>query len=94
MSAINKLRIALNQPYPGSENIKDELKGIIIAGLLVSAVLFVFRPFGLASQANSVIFQTSLLFGAVTFVIHVRSFIQRILGDLTLDRSRSIRYYS
>ena len=68
MSFFQGIYKALKSPYPIPETFKEEVKGLVIASLIVTGILYAFKPFGMHHLNNSAFF-ISLVFGGVTFFV-------------------------
>jgi len=67
MSLFKNLNSFLNKPFPGPDSIWTEVKGMLIAALIVFLFLYLFKPFGMSSYQCSVLALT-LKFGLVSLV--------------------------
>ncbi|MFK7755822.1 MAG: LytTR family DNA-binding domain-containing protein [Flavobacteriales bacterium] len=67
ISMFEKLHSFLNKPFPGPDSIWVEVKGMLIASVIVFLFLFLFKPFGMNTY-NGSIFLLCLKFGLVSLV--------------------------
>lgn len=66
-SSIHKL---FSRPYPPPESFIEDMKGVVIGSIIIAAILYAFRPFGMSIYGGN-IFGVALLFGAVSLVAGV-----------------------
>ncbi len=78
MSVFKSIKKRLNSPFPNNESFKQDIKGLFIAALIVSSILFFFKPFGLGNYPGSQLL-VAFLFGLTTIisgmVIHLVTFL-------------------
>ena len=67
MSVFKHIIKQLNSPFPNNESFKHDVKGLLIAGLIVSSILFFFKPFGLSNYPGSKLL-VAVLFGLTSIV--------------------------
>lgn len=70
MSILTDIKAFLRQPFPEPENFYQEIKGSFTAGLIVSFILYVLKPFGFDRYEGSTLL-LSLGFGAVTVLVGI-----------------------
>ena len=68
MSFWSSFKKALSDPYPIPESYSEEVRGMLIASIIVACILFLFKPFGLSNYQGSILL-ISLAFGGVTFIV-------------------------
>ena len=68
MSLFSKIILRLKSPYPNTESIGEDLRGQLLAALVVASILYVFKPFGMSYYKGSALL-ISLLFGLVSFSV-------------------------
>lgn len=74
MSQFN-LKAILQKPYPSFGTLKSRATFVFVSGIIVFAILFVFRPFRLAELENTQITLYSLGYGLVTSIVTTIFFI-------------------
>jgi len=58
----------LNEPFPDSNDLVDNIKGALMSGIIITMVLIIFKPLGI-DTAPSGLFLTSLIYGGITFAV-------------------------
>ncbi|MEL7006707.1 MAG: hypothetical protein AAFN93_28870, partial [Bacteroidota bacterium] len=72
MSTLNlkRLKTWLNQPYPYTYDIPKLIRKNLKIGAFIGLFLFVFKPFGISTYANSEQIVRCFGFGFITFSIN------------------------
>lgn len=65
MGFLSKLTQRLNQPFPNTESFLEDLKGLLVAGLIVTTILYVLKPFGMSNYRGSQLL-VSVYFGLIS----------------------------
>jgi len=63
-----KLLRFLNEPFPDSNALVDNIKGALMSGIIITIVLIAFKPLGI-DRAPGGLFLTSLIYGGITFAV-------------------------
>jgi len=90
MNTWHSFRKLFSRPYPPPESFIQDFRGVAIGGLIVTAILYGFRPFGLSFYQGSVI-GIALLFGVVSCVAGIIYLV--ILRHLVQPMSYQAEYY-
>ena len=79
---INKIIAFLNQPFPSSSDVWDQVKEAASVGTLIFAILFFLQPFGTSNIPTFEALWVTLSFGLLTFVVCIiyNLFIIKVLG--------------
>lgn len=67
MNLLISIRKVLSRPYPSPESFTKDFKEGCMGAVIVTAILYVFRPFGMSYYEGSIL-KISLLFGGVSLI--------------------------
>lgn len=87
MTIFKKIINSLQSPYPEPESFLEEFKGMLIASGIVGAILFMFRPFGMAFYEGNIP-QVCLIFAGITLGVSlIYSFASKIFSLIFFPKS-------
>ena len=67
---LREIKDLFNQPYPDSDEIGDNIRSALIAGSVVSLILYAFMPFGMHHIPQGA-WKYCLLFGFITVIVAI-----------------------